>query len=72
MNTLIKATREGKKDVVLATGDTLSGQTSRIDVAAACVESLNYPSTQRKIFEIINQGTRPASLNWGELFAQLN
>lgn len=72
LNTLIKATTEGKKGVVIATGDTLSGQTSRIDVAAACVECLNYSSTERKIFELINQGTRPAALNWAELFAQLN
>lgn len=72
LNTLIKATTEGKKGVILATGDTLSGQTSRIDVAAACVECLNYLSMESKTFEIINQGTRPTALNWAELFAQLN
>lgn len=71
LNTLLKATTGGKQGVVLGTGDRLSGQTSRIDVAAACVECLNDPKTVGKVFEIVNQGKRPTNLNWTELFAQL-
>ena len=58
LNTLLKATTGGTLGVVLGTGDTLSGQTSRIDVAAACVECLNYSETENTIFELINTGTR--------------
>jgi uncharacterized protein YbjT (DUF2867 family) len=72
LNTLLKATTGGKTGVVLGTGDTLNGQTSRIDVAALCVECLNYPTTENKIIEIINQGERPAAIDWASLFAQLN
>jgi uncharacterized protein YbjT (DUF2867 family) len=71
LNTLFKAKTEGKLGVILDQGDQLSGQTSRIDVANACVECLSHPVTLGKIFEIINQGTRPVNLNWGELFSQL-
>jgi uncharacterized protein YbjT (DUF2867 family) len=71
LNTLLKATTQGKQGIVVSTGDTLSGQTSRIDVAAACVECLNLASTNRKIFEIINQGTRPETIDWAALFAGL-
>ena len=72
LNTLLQAKTGGKLGIVLGTGDTLNGQTSRIDVAAACVECLSYPITENKIFELINQGTRPDSINWEMLFAQLS
>lgn len=68
LNTLLKATTDGKSGVVIGTGDTLNGQTSRIDVAAACVECLSSPTTEGKTFEIINQGTRPATIDWNALF----
>ncbi|EKQ71218.1 putative nucleoside-diphosphate sugar epimerase [Leptolyngbyaceae cyanobacterium JSC-12] len=71
LNTLLKTTTQGRQGIVLGTGDTLNGQTSRIDVAAACVESLNYPETVGKAFEIINQGSRPTVIDWAGLFAQL-
>lgn len=71
LNTLLKATTQGKQGIVLGTGDTLSGQTSRIDVAAACVECLNSPAAANKIFEIINQGKRPETIDWTALFAGL-
>ncbi|MBD2593314.1 SDR family oxidoreductase [Nostoc spongiaeforme FACHB-130] len=71
LNTLLKATTNGKLGVVLGQGDTLSGDASRIDVAAACVESIFIPSTTNKAFDIINQGTRPAVINWETLFSQL-
>jgi uncharacterized protein YbjT (DUF2867 family) len=71
LNTLLKATTDGKQGVVIGTGDQLNGQISRIDVAAACVESLTNPATERQIFELINQGNRPAVVDWAALFNQL-
>ncbi|MBT9310991.1 SDR family oxidoreductase [Leptothoe kymatousa] len=71
LNTLIKASTDGKQAVVLGSGDRLLGQTSRKDVAAACVESLGDGATVGKVFEIINQGKRPATLDWSQLFATL-
>lgn len=71
LNTLLKATTDGKQGIVLGVGDTLTGQTSRIDVAAACVACLDEPATLNKAFEIINQGKRPAELDWAKLFAQM-
>lgn len=72
LNTLIKATTQGKQGVVLGQGDKLNGQTSRIDVAAACVECLSHASTENKTFEIVNQGSRPAAIDWAALFADLH
>lgn len=71
LNTLLKAKTDGKLGVVIEAGDTLNGQTSRIDVAAACVECLSHAETERKAFAIVNQGKRPDRLNWADLFAQL-
>lgn len=68
LNTLLKASTQGKQGVVIDTGDRLNGQTSRIDVANACVECLEIPVTANKIFEIVNQGSRPGTLNWADLF----
>ncbi|MEM9977441.1 MAG: SDR family oxidoreductase [Cyanobacteria bacterium P01_D01_bin.2] len=70
LNTLIKASTGGNQNVVLGQGDRLLGQTSRKDVAAACVECLRYPTTQNKTFELINQGARPAVLDWSQLFTE--
>jgi uncharacterized protein YbjT (DUF2867 family) len=71
LNTLIKAKTDSKLNVVLGKGDTLSGDASRIDVAAACVESLFYPSSAGQVFELVNQGDRPSVINWQQLFSQL-
>lgn len=71
LNTLLKATTQGKFGLAIGTGDTLTGQTSRIDVAAACVECLKYPSTINQCFELISQGDRPTAIDWSGLFAQL-
>jgi uncharacterized protein YbjT (DUF2867 family) len=70
LNTLLKATTGGKLDVVVGKGDTLAGDASRIDVAAACVESLFYPSTEGQVFELVNKGSRPAAIDWEKLFSQ--
>jgi uncharacterized protein YbjT (DUF2867 family) len=72
LNTLLQATTGGKSGVVLGTGDKLNGQTSRIDVAAACVEALRHPSTVNQTFELVNQGARPEVIDWGSLFADLS
>lgn len=71
LNTLLKAKTGGKLAVVVGKGDTLSGDTSRIDVAAACVESLNNPATANQVFEIVNQGKRPEVIDWSALFSSL-
>jgi uncharacterized protein YbjT (DUF2867 family) len=71
LNTLLKAKTGGKYGVVVATGDTLLSDTSRIDVANACVECLFQPSTYKKIFEIVNQGQRPPVIDWETLFSRL-
>ncbi|MGB7443285.1 MAG: SDR family oxidoreductase [Coleofasciculaceae cyanobacterium] len=71
LNTLLKAKTEGKLGVVVGTGDTLSGETSRIDVAAACVECLDNPVTEGKVFELVNQGSRPSVIDWSALFSSL-
>ncbi|MDP8964001.1 MAG: NAD(P)H-binding protein, partial [Cyanobacteriota bacterium] len=69
LNTLLKAKTGGKLGVVVGTGDTLSGDTSRIDVASACVECLENPVTEGKIFELVNQGPRPSVIDWGALLS---
>lgn len=71
LNTLIKASTEGKQGVVLGRGDRLLGQTSRKDVAAVCVECLKEVVTENVTFEIVNQGERPAAIAWSDLFAGL-
>lgn len=71
LNTLLKAKTGGKLGVVVGTGDTLVGDTSRIDVASACVECLSNPATEGKVFEIVNQGSRPLELDWTALFSSL-
>ena len=71
LNTLLRAKTDGKKGVSLSTGDTINGETSRIDVANACVECLQYDTTVNKAFEIINSGERPPTINWEKLFSQI-
>jgi len=71
LNTLLKAKTGGKYGVVVGTGDTLSGDTSRIDVANACVECIVHPSSSGKTFEIVNQGARPPVIDWETLFSQI-
>ncbi|MGK7949060.1 MAG: SDR family oxidoreductase [Xenococcaceae cyanobacterium] len=71
LNTLLKAKTDGKKAVVIESGDSLNGDTSRIDVANACIECLKYDTTVNKEFAIINSGERPPTINWERLFSQL-
>lgn len=71
LNTLLKATTGGKLGVVIGTGDTLNGDTSRIDVASACVESLENQVTEGKVFELVNQGQRPSVIDWATLFSSI-
>ncbi|MFP4102039.1 SDR family oxidoreductase [Coleofasciculus sp.] len=71
LNTLLKAKTDGKLGVVVGTGDTLNGETSRIDVAAACVECIDHPVTEGKVFELVNKGARPTKIDWTALFSGL-
>jgi uncharacterized protein YbjT (DUF2867 family) len=70
LNSLLHAETGGRLGVTVWTGDRLSGDTSRLDVAAAAIACLELPQTAAKIYELINQGTRPAQLDWAALFQQ--
>ena len=71
LNTLLQSKTDGQLGITLGTGDILNGQTSRIDVAAACVACLDCPQTINQTFEMVNQGQRPAVMDWPHLFATL-
>ena len=71
LNSLLQATTAGKKGVVIDTGERISGQTSRIDLASACVECLRTDMTKNKIFEIVNQGERNSDIDWNNLWNKL-
>ncbi|NJK54749.1 MAG: SDR family oxidoreductase [Pleurocapsa sp. SU_5_0] len=71
LNTLLRAKTDGKKAVKIESGDRLNGETSRIDVANACVEALFYDTTINKDFSIINAEDRDHPTQWSELFATL-
>ncbi|NJK40825.1 MAG: SDR family oxidoreductase [Acaryochloridaceae cyanobacterium SU_2_1] len=71
LNSLMQAKTEGKLGIVLGTGDRLSGETSRVDLAAAAVACLQNPQMINKVFEIMSKGPRPESINWDKLFDSL-
>ena len=71
LNTLLRAKTDGKKAVVVKPGDSLDGETSRIDVANVCVESLFHDITINKDLCIANSGDRPAHTDWSQLFTEL-
>mgnify|MGYP001802344922 CR=1 FL=1 len=68
-NTLIQASTDSKLGVVVETGESINGQSSRIDIAAACVACLKIATTENKAFEMVNKGERPADIDWPRLFA---
>ena len=68
LNTLIQAKTDGKLGVVMDTGDRLTGDASRIDVAAACVSALGIQAAENIICELVNQGERPEAVDWRELW----
>ncbi len=71
LNTLLRAKTDGKKAVEIEKGDRLNGETSRIDVANAAVESLFYDTTVNQEFSMINSGDRPNTTDWKQLFFDL-
>jgi uncharacterized protein YbjT (DUF2867 family) len=71
LNTLLQAKTDGKKGIKIKPGDCFLGETSRIDVANVCVESLFCDNTINKDFSIINDAERPNNVNWLQLFSQL-
>lgn len=71
LNTLLRAKTDGQKAVKIASGDRLNGETSRIDVANACVEALFNDTTINQDFSLINSGDRDHLTQWSELFATL-
>lgn len=68
-NTLIQASTDSKLGVVVETGENINGQSSRIDIAAACTACLSIEATENKAFEIVNKGERPTAIDWSQLFA---
>lgn len=72
LNSLLQGTTDGKLDVILGKGDQISGDASRIDVAAACVESLFDENTVGQVFDLVNQGKRPDVINWQNIFSQIS
>ncbi|NJN29796.1 MAG: SDR family oxidoreductase [Synechococcales cyanobacterium RM1_1_8] len=71
LNSLLKATTEGKLGIKLGQGDQLNGETSRIDVAGAAVACLQSEAAKNLVFEIVNEGDRPTTIPWEEMFAAL-
>ncbi|MEM6613934.1 MAG: SDR family oxidoreductase [Cyanobacteria bacterium P01_C01_bin.72] len=71
LNTLLRAKTDGNKAIKIAPGDSLNGETSRIDVANACVEALFHDSTVNQDFSLVNEGDRPPVINWSQLFATI-
>lgn len=71
LNTLLKAKTESRLGIVVGMGDQLSGETSRIDLAAACVACLQNSLMEGKIFEIMSEGARPNTLDWDTLLSEL-
>lgn len=55
LNTLIKATSGDRQKIIIAQGEKLNGETSRITVAEACVQAIKLDCTINQTFEIINQ-----------------
>ena len=54
LNTLLKAQMKDRQtEIVIGTGDKINGQSSRIDVANVCVQSLQDDTYINKAFEII-------------------
>lgn len=72
LNTLLKAKTESRLGIVIGTGDQLSGETSRIDLAAACVACLQNSHTVGKVFEIMSEGARPSTIDWNTLLTELS
>jgi uncharacterized protein YbjT (DUF2867 family) len=72
LNTLLRAKTDGKLGLVIGKGDTLTGDTSRIDLASACIECIFHPLTENKIFELVNKGQRPPQIDWTEVFSSLS
>ncbi|XP_052185122.1 sanguinarine reductase isoform X2 [Diospyros lotus] len=71
LNTLLKATAGERRAVLVAQGDTLVGEVSRLVVAEACIQALDIECTQGQIYEINSvKGEGPESdpLKWQELF----
>ena len=72
LNTLLQAKTNGEKGIVIASTDKLNGESSRIDVANACVECLSSEQTVNQAFAIINQGARQNPLDWRQIWQKLS
>ncbi|KAL7151910.1 hypothetical protein ABFS83_04G062900 [Erythranthe nasuta] len=71
LNTLLQATAGERRAVVVGQGDKLVGEVSRLVVAEACIQVLDFDFTQSQIYEINSvKGEGPGSdpEKWEELF----
>lgn len=60
----------GRKGIVFAQGDCITGRVTRADVAAVCIQSLAQPAARNVTFEVINNDDAPPS-DWPRVFATL-
>lgn len=60
------------KVLMFAQGDNIKGQVSREAIAELCVEALELPNACHKTFEVREEEQQAASINWPDLFAQIN
>ncbi|XP_028782495.1 protein TIC 62, chloroplastic isoform X2 [Neltuma alba] len=71
LNTLLKATAEQRRAVLMGQGDKLVGEASRIVVAEACIQALDVEFTEGKVYEINSvegEGPGTDAARWQELF----
>lgn len=71
LNTLLKATAGSRRDVIIAQGDKLTGEASRVVVAEACIQALQIPCTIGETYEVNSvEGEGPGTdqTQWERLF----
>lgn len=61
----------GGKELIVDQGDSIRGKISRDDVAEICVQSLQQPQAKNITFEVKQGENNVVSLDWGQLFSQL-
>jgi uncharacterized protein YbjT (DUF2867 family) len=61
----------GGKELIVDQGDNIRGKISRDDVAEICLQSLQQPQAKNITFEVKQGQNDAVSLNWGQLFSQL-
>lgn len=71
LNTLLQATAGNRQDIQIASKDELNGETSRIALAEALLQSLQLSETENKVFALTStegQGPGTDKAQWQALF----